>query len=51
MKNKMPKIAVDKKLQKALDSFPKVVKAKEKAAKEKKRIMKNFASVKSSVYK
>ncbi len=51
MKNKTPKIAIDKKLQKALDSFPKVVKAKEKAAKEKQRIMKKFASVKNSVYK
>ena len=44
-------VAIDKKLQKAFDSFPKVLKAKEKAAKEKKRIMKNFMSVKNQVYK
>lgn len=37
-------------LQKAFDAFPKTVKLKEKAAREKKRIMKNFMSVKSSVY-
>lgn len=48
---KKQKIKIDKKLQKALDEFPKVVKAKEKAAQEKKRIMKNFASVKKSVYR
>ena len=51
MKIKTKKILVDKKLQKAFDSFPKVLKAKEKAAKEKKRIMKNFMSVKNQVYK
>ena len=51
MKTKTKKLLVDKKLQKALDSFPKVLKAKEKAAKEKKRIMKNFMSVKNQVYK
>jgi len=51
VKTKTKKILVDKKLQKALDSFPKVLKAKEKAAKEKKRIMKNFMSVKNQVYK
>jgi hypothetical protein len=51
VKTKTKKILVDKKLQKAFDSFPKVLKAKEKAAKEKKRIMKNFMSVKNQVYK
>jgi len=48
---KKQKIKNETKPQKALDEFPKVVKAKEKAAQEKKRIMKNFASVKKSVYR
>jgi hypothetical protein len=38
-------------LQKAIDAFPKVVRLKEKAAREKNRIRKNFLSVKAIVYK
>ncbi len=37
-------------LQKAINDFPKEVKLKEKAAREKKRIMKNFMSVRDKVY-
>ncbi len=37
-------------LQKAIDAFPPQVKLKEKAAREKKRIMKNFLSVRDKVY-
>ncbi len=37
-------------LQKAIDAFPKEVKLKEKAAREKKRIMKNFLSVRDKIY-
>jgi hypothetical protein len=48
---KKQKIKISKALQKAIDDFPKTVKAKEKAAKERKRIMKNFASVADNVYK
>jgi hypothetical protein len=40
-----------KELQAAFDRFPAILKAKEKAAKERKRIMKNFMSVKDKVYK
>ncbi len=42
---------VPKDLQAAFDRFPAILKAKEKAAKERKRIMKNFLSVKHLVYK
>lgn len=38
-------------LQRAIDAFPKAVKLKEKAARERKRIMKNFMSVKDKIYK
>lgn len=38
-------------LQRAIDDMPKVVKMKEKAALERKRIMKNFLSVKSKIFK
>ena len=48
---KIKKYAVPKELQAAFDRFPAILKAKEKAAKERKRIMKNFMSVKDKVYK
>jgi hypothetical protein len=38
-------------LQRAIDAFPKEVKHKENAAREKKRIMKNFISVRDKVYR
>ena len=41
----------DKKLQAAFDKFPKVVKAKEKAAKERLRIMKLFKSAEKNLFK
>ncbi len=52
---KLPKkniktLKADPELQKALDAFPRFVKLKERAAKEKKRVMKNFLSVKSKIY-
>ena len=40
-----------KELQAAFDLFPKVIKLKEKAAREKKRIMKNFMSVRDKIFK
>lgn len=43
-------LKVDPELQKAIDAFPATVKLKEKAAKEKKRIMKNFMSVKNKIF-
>jgi hypothetical protein len=39
-----------KALQKAIDLFPKVVKHKEKVALEKKRIRKNFESVRDKIF-
>lgn len=53
MKSKKAKheIKMDKDLKRAIDNFPKVVKAQEKAAKEKQRIIKNFLSVKAKVYR
>lgn len=44
------KIGPSAELQKAMDAFPKEVKLKEKAAREEKRIMKNFMSVRDKVY-
>ncbi len=39
-----------KELQKAFDLFPKVVKHKEKVALEKKKIRKNFESIRSQIF-
>lgn len=49
-KKNIPKMKMDKDLARAIKNFPKVLKAQEKSAKEKKRIMRNFLSVKSKVY-
>lgn len=38
-------------LQRAFDRFPQIIKLKEKAAREKKKVIKNFLSVKKEVYK
>jgi hypothetical protein len=46
-KNSVP----SKELQAAFDLFPKIIKQKEKAAREKKRIMKNFMSVRDKIFK
>lgn len=56
MKKKLPpklkkEPVVNRELRKALDLFPKVVKQKEKAAREKRKTTKNFLSVKNQVYK
>ena len=50
MKNEK-KIKPSRELQKAIDMFPKVVKHKEKVALEKKKIRKNFESIRSLVFK
>ena len=49
MKN-VKKITPSKELQKAIDMFPKVVRHKEKVALEKKKIRKNFESVRRLIY-
>jgi hypothetical protein len=54
MKKNVPKhinSVPSKELQAAFDLFPKVIKLKEKAAREKKRIMKNFMSVRDKIFK
>ncbi len=45
------KMKPSKELQKAIDMFPKVVKHKEKVALEKKKIRKNFESVRNLIFK
>jgi hypothetical protein len=49
--SKQKKSVPSKELQTAFDLFPKVIKQKEKAAREKKRIMKNFMSVRDKIFK
>lgn len=49
-KKTLSKLKADPELQRALDAFPAAVKLKEKAAKERKRIMKNFLSVKNKIF-
>ena len=51
MKKMKKKLVPSRELQDAIDLFPKIVKRNEKAAREKKRIMKNFLSVKNKIYK
>lgn len=45
------KMKPSKELQKAIDMFPKIVKHKEKVVLEKKKIRKNFESVRSLIFK
>jgi len=49
-KNNKDEIKPSKKLQKAFDLFPSLVKKKEKVAKEKARILKNFRSVRHKIF-
>lgn len=49
MKN-VKKMVPSKELQKAIDMFPKVVRHKEKVALEKKKIRKNFESVRHLIF-
>lgn len=50
MKKKSSDLKPSKELQKAFDMFPKIVKRKERVAKAKARIRKNFESVRDKIF-